>query len=193
MVRIRGIVVQATNEGWIRCREFAAAAAIAATLALLLTGQFNRAVVISLVRDTAEKNKLDPDDFLRMAEIESGLDPHARHPVSGASGLFQFLPSTARQYKLKSVFDAEANANAAAALWSDNSRALKKGLGRKPTSAELYLAHQQGARGAIELLTHPDAPAAMIVGDKAVTLNGGTQDMSAGRFTSMWITRFERD
>ena len=124
---IRGIVVQATNEGWIRCREFAAAAAIATTLALLLTGQFNRAVIVSLVRDTAEKNKLDPDDFLRMAEIESGLDPHARHPVSGASGLFQFLPSTARQYKLKSVFDAQANANAAAALWSDNSRALKKG------------------------------------------------------------------
>ena len=69
-MRIRGIVVQATNEGWIRCREFAAAAAIATTLALLLTGQFNRAVIVSLVRDTAEKNKLDPDDFLRMAEIE---------------------------------------------------------------------------------------------------------------------------
>src|SRR5687768_13879999 len=48
-----------------------------------------------MIRQTAEEHGLNPDDFLRMAEIESALNPFAYHPVSQASGLFQFLPSTA--------------------------------------------------------------------------------------------------
>ena len=171
--------------------EFLGAAAIETALALALTGRFNEAVIVSLIRETAQSRGLDPDDFVRMAEIESGFDPNARHPISGASGLFQFMPSTARQYKLKAMFDARANANAAAALWLDNTRALRKGLGRKPKSGELYLAHQQGATGAIKLLTNPNAPATEIVGHDAVVLNGGTEDMIAQAFASMWISRFQ--
>lgn len=175
---------------WAEC---AGAAAVATALALALTGMFNQAAIISLIRDTAESRGLDPDDFVRMAEIESGFDPFAVHPVSRASGLFQFLPATARQYKLTSVFDARANADAAAALWIDNARALRKGLGRDPSPGELYLAHQQGAGGAIRLLTHPNTRATDIVGEAAVTLNGGTDLMTADAFADMWISRFRQD
>jgi SLT domain-containing protein len=128
-----------------------------------------------------------------MAEIESGLNPSAYHPKSGASGLFQFLPSTARQYELNAVFDARANAHAAAALWRDNAKELRRSLGRSPTAGELYLAHQQGAAGAASLLANPGEPATEIVGYKAVTMNGGGGEMTAGAFAAMWIDRFERD
>jgi len=127
-----------------------------------------------------------------MAQIESGFDPFAYHPVSQASGLFQFLPATARQYKLNAVFNARANANAAAILWLDNARMLRKGLGREPSPGEVYLAHQQGATGAIKLLTNPERPAGEMVGYDAVTMNGGGQDMSAHAFTAMWIKRFQQ-
>jgi hypothetical protein len=170
-----------------------AAIAAAVATALFLSHKFNEAVIVSLVKDTAVRHGLDPDDFVRMAEIESGLDPDAYHPVSRASGLFQFLPDTARQYKLKAVFDPRANANAAAALWLNNTRFLRKRLGRKPTPGELYLAHQQGATGAINLLSHPDKRAIDIVGHDAVTLNGGDPDMSAQAFASMWISRFQQE
>ena len=170
------MVTRSWLHGWDlrRCAKIAAIAAASVALAHSLAGYSNRAMVVSAIREAAVSHDLDPDDFLRMAEIESGLDPYAYHPVSRASGLFQFLPATARQYKLDNVFDARANANAAAALCLDNRRALRKRLGRNPSPGEMYLAHQQGATGATKLLTQPDRPATEVVGYGAVTRNGGS-------------------
>jgi hypothetical protein len=178
---------------WARVGEFVAIAALSSSAALLVLPDFNRAVIVSLIRETAKEHGVRPEAFVRTAEIESAFDPFAYHPVSRASGLFQFLPSTARQYKLEAVFNARANANAAAALWLDNTRALRKGLGREPTSAEVYLAHQQGATGAMKLLTNPTRPAGDLVGYNAVKMNGGTENMTAQAFAAMWIDRFQQD
>lgn len=172
--------------------EFVGLTAICLPIAVLFLPQFNQAVIVYLIRETAQEHGLEPDHFVRMAEIESAFDPFAYHPVSQASGLFQFLPSTARQYKLDSVFNARANANAAAALWLDNARVLRKGLGRNPSPGEVYLAHQQGATGALKLLRNPKRPAGDVVGYDAVTMNGGTEDMTAHAFAAMWIDRFQR-
>lgn len=58
---------------------------------------------------------------LRVAACESGYDPHAINRYSGASGLFQFMPSTwaspQNPYHTQDVFDARANAFAAAWLY----------------------------------------------------------------------------
>ncbi len=175
-----------------RVTEFVGLAAISLSVAILLLPKFSHAVIVSLIRETAQEHDLNADDFLRMAEIESAFDPFAYHPVSRASGLFQFLPSTARQYELSAVFNARANANAAAALWRDNARVLRKGLGRKPSPGEIYLAHQQGATGALKLLKNPKRPAGDLVGYDAVTMNGGTADMTAYAFATMWVDRFQR-
>jgi hypothetical protein len=53
---------------------------------------------------------------LRVAKCESGYNPNAVNRSSGASGLFQFLPSTwaALPWHNQSVFDPVANAQAAA-------------------------------------------------------------------------------
>jgi Transglycosylase SLT domain len=56
---------------------------------------------------------------LRVAKCESNYNPLAVNPSSGASGLFQFLPSTwaLTPQHAQSVFDAVANAQAAAWLY----------------------------------------------------------------------------
>jgi len=56
---------------------------------------------------------------LRVAKCESNYNPYAVNRSSGASGLFQFLPSTwaASPYHASSPFDPTANAKAAAWLY----------------------------------------------------------------------------
>ncbi len=133
-----------------------------------------------------------PAQFLsRTEQLESSGNPLAYHKVSKAAGPFQFIPSTAKQYGLTDPFNREASADAAARFARDNAAVLRNRLGREPSAAELYLAHQQGAGGAAALLANPDAPAASIVGEKAVTLNRGRPDMTAGEFASMWLSKFE--
>ena len=184
---------ETTNRERISFVGFAFVAVAAAVLGLVLLRPFNEAIVMRIIHHTAKSHGIDPEDFARMAEIESRLDPYAYHPVSKASGLFQFVPATAGQYKLEAVFNARENANAAAALWLDNARELRRGLKRNPTSGEIYLAHQQGAGGALGLLTRPDEPAIQIVGHGAVTLNGGTSDMTAKAFAAKWVDRFRQN
>jgi peptidoglycan hydrolase CwlO-like protein len=62
------------------------------------------------------------DIALCVAEAESGFDPHAENPYTGAAGVFQFIPTTwaslseAAGWGGSSVFDAEANV--AVAAWT---------------------------------------------------------------------------
>lgn len=128
-----------------------------------------------------------PSGYLtRTAQIESSNDPMA-YNASGAAGLFQFMPKTASAYGLSDPYDPMASTDAAARLARDNAATLRKTLGREPTAAELYLAHQQGATGAAKLLTSPDAT----VGGKAISQNGGVDGMTGGAFASQWMNKFD--
>jgi hypothetical protein len=138
---------------------------------------------------TSERYGLDPEFLPRLTMIESGGNPNARNP-SGAAGLLQFMPKTAKAYDLANPFNAEASADAGARLALDNRRILAKALDREPTQGELYLGHQQGAGGAVKLLTNPNARAADLVGVKAVLQNGGRADMTAAEFARLWTGRF---
>ncbi|WP_216825753.1 transglycosylase SLT domain-containing protein [Ruegeria sp. EL01] len=132
-----------------------------------------------------------PEGYLaRTAQIESGGDPNAQNPNSSAGGMFQFIDSTAKQYGLTDKTDPQASARAAAQLAADNAAHLRQALGREPTAAELYLAHQQGAGGAAKLLSNPNASAAGVVGNDAVSLNGGNVHMTAGEFANQWTGKF---
>lgn len=134
-----------------------------------------------------------PGGYLRRtAQIESAMNPNAKNPRSSAGGLFQFIDSTARQYGLTNRYDAGQATDAASRLARDNASQLRRTLGREPTGAELYLAHQQGGRGASRLLGNPNAPASSIVGSAAVRLNGGSTNMTAGEFAGLWINKYNR-
>jgi hypothetical protein len=142
----------------------------------------------TLFRATEQQYGL-PDGYLATtAHIESGGNPNA-HNASGADGLFQFVPSTAQQYGV-STRDPASSTDGAARLASDNAKVLRDKLGREPTGAELYLAHQQGAGGASSLLTNPNARAVDIVGEAAVKQNGGNASMSAGDFAGLWLNKY---
>lgn len=147
------------------------------------------ATIADIITGAAQRYGVDPQALLRVAEIESGLDPNARNPNSSAGGLFQFIDSTAGQYGLANKFDAYESADAGARLMRDNAAGLRSALGRDPSGAELYLAHQQGLGGARKILGNPDAPLAGLVGDSAARLNAGA-GMTAGQFAQKWLSKF---
>lgn len=126
----------------------------------------------------------------KTAQIESGGNPKARNPNSSAGGLFQQIDSNAKAYGVKDRFDPVQSTIGAAKFARDNMKYLSNKLGREPTAAELYLAHQQGPAGAAKLLTNPTALAKDIVGEAAVRLNGGNTNMTAGEFANIWISKY---
>lgn len=99
----------------------------------------------------------DREYAYRMAAKESAFNPNAVSPT-GAKGLFQFTGGTGRQYGLVDRAgdlrsNPEANTQAFVRFTQDNRNTLRQALGREPTYGELALAHQQGAGGALALLT----------------------------------------
>ncbi|MFC5346262.1 transglycosylase SLT domain-containing protein [Brevundimonas staleyi] len=135
---------------------------------------------------------------LRIAEIESSLDPRAKNPASTASGVFQFLRRTWNGLGGGDPFDADLNIRRGIDLLAQNRRGLRRALGSDPQEWELYVAHQQGLGGAIEMLRDPNRPAiealrAARVEDPeaAIRLNGGRSDMTAGEFVQKWRRTFD--
>ncbi|MCF6368343.1 transglycosylase SLT domain-containing protein [Rhizobium halophilum] len=147
------------------------------------------AEIRKIIVDAAIRNGEDPDTLVEIAGIESSFNPFAKNPNSSAGGLFQFIDSTAAQFGLRDKFDAAASSDAAARLQKTNRNYLRNKLGREPTPGELYLAHQQGAGGAVKLLSNPDARAVDVVGADAVRLNAGDASMTAAQFASRWTSK----
>lgn len=133
---------------------------------------------------------LPPGYLAKTAQVESSGNPNAQNRNSSAGGLFQFIDKTAAQYGLANKFDPVASTDAAARLAADNKRILTGALGREPTAGELYLAHQQGAGGAVKLLRNPEAPVEQVVGPEAARLNGGA-GLTAGQFAAKWTSKVD--
>lgn len=148
-----------------------------------------------------------PSGFLgKMYGIESGFGKDLKSVSSTAAGPFGFIDSTARKYGLLGDGvdlrnDIVQSAAAAGALAADNAKVLSNSLGRSPTAGELYLAHQQGAGGAVQLLKNPSEPAIDVLGRlykspemalQALVHNGGNISMTAGEFAKMWTSKMDR-
>jgi len=146
------------------------------------------------IRLMAEQEGLDPVYANTVAQIESSQNTDAKNPKSSAAGLYQFINSTWEEYSEpgEDRFNAEHSMRAFKRLSDSNARILQERLGREPTHAELYLAHQQGGRGAAKILSNPDRLAVDVVGAKAVKLNGGREDMTAREFASLWLDKYKK-
>ena len=142
-----------------------------------------------------------PQGFLeRTAFIESKGNPNAKNPNSSAGGLFQQTDDNAKDYGVKNRFDPVQSTDGAVDFAVDNMRILTAALGREPTGAELYLAHQQGGSGARALLSNGNANVVDVLtpvykgnrerAAEAVRLNGGNVDMTAIEFASLWLDKF---
>jgi uncharacterized protein YraI len=82
--------------------------------------EYSRKQIVRIIYDAADRYGQSRSAMLRVAECESNLDPYAVNP-SGSYGLFQFIRSTweSTPFGNKDIFDPEANANAAAWMWSE--------------------------------------------------------------------------
>jgi hypothetical protein len=110
--------------------------------------------VRTLIRQAAERYGVNPEALVRIGQIESGLRPGAKNPTSTASGIFQFIDSTWKQYgRGADPFDAAANIDAGARFARDVTNSLRRSLGRDPEPWELYMGHQQGPGGAAAILS----------------------------------------
>jgi hypothetical protein len=143
---------------------------------------------------TAAGAKPDEVRYLkRLAQIESSGDPSAKNGKS--TGLFQFHADTFAGVGGGDINSVEDQTKAALALQSRDRRLLQS-KSVDASDANTYIMHQQGPAGGLALLTAPPeigAVAALtpVYGDaktarKAIVNNGGTADMSAGDFVSMW-------
>ncbi|MBA2247082.1 MAG: SH3 domain-containing protein [Chloroflexia bacterium] len=88
------------------------------------TGQ--GADMVAIIYAAADKWGQPRADMLRVARCESLLDPRAVNKSSGASGLFQFMPSTfaftPNGKAGQSIFDPVASADAAGWMWKNGMR-----------------------------------------------------------------------
>lgn len=156
-----------------------------------MQGQPASSAIGDLLRQTNAAHKL-PDGYLtKVAGIESGWKADAFNKGSGASGPFQFVASTAKQYGLTDPTDWAQSADAAGRLAADNAAVLRQGLGREPTGGQLYLAHQQGAQGALALLSNPTAAAGSVLPASRIAANGGDPRAPAGVFAAKWTSKFD--
>ena len=101
------------------------------------------------IRSTAGTAGMDESHWRAIAGIESGLNPSSNANRSTQyKGLFQIGTRGADSEWARrgqgSPYDAQANAEAAAKLASDNNAWFKGKYGRDPTPTETYMMHQQG-------------------------------------------------
>lgn len=121
---------------------------------------YSKKEVLDIIEQVAQRKGIPSEDFLRFAHIETGgrFDERAHNDRTDAKGLFQFLPSSARQYGLSGhEYDPTRNTEAAAEMFKRNLADMEKRHERTghpylsgeatPTGLDLYLAHQQGAAG----------------------------------------------
>ncbi len=139
------------------------------------------------IASEAQRHGVDPGTALTIWSAEGGVtNPETKNPASPATGIFQFMPETWSDMggTDHDRLDAKRQVELGVALTKQNNAALAKDLGRQPQPWEVYLAHQQGVGGATALLrADPNANAGDVVGNpKAITLNGGTPDTTAGQF-----------
>jgi Transglycosylase SLT domain len=156
------------------------------------------------IQDIIQKRAIamgvDPTAATAIAKIESGFNPTAnQNAQTKYKGLFQLGPDEWSKYGNGDIYDPTANTDAFLKLYKDNTAQLAQNLGRQPTAAEAYLAHQQGVAGANALLSNPDQNAVDAIAQyypnrktaiAAIQGNGGDPNGTAGDFVNFWNNKY---
>ncbi len=133
-----------------------------------------------------------------LAGRESGGNPQAVNPQSGAFGLYQFMPQTAADVRQTNpqlnlpedhrTWTPDQQNQAEQALRGMNNDRLQK-LGIPVTPATLALAHATGADGTAKLLsTPPNTPMEQVVPAQWIQQNPSMQGKTVGQYVSQFQT-----
>ncbi|HXD46853.1 MAG TPA: lytic transglycosylase domain-containing protein [Pseudolabrys sp.] len=129
-----------------------------------------------------------------------GLGRYAQAIVQGPDGRFDVPNPAARTAIMGLRNNPQVSAMMAGAFTRNNASQLAASLGRKPSEAELYVAHFLGAEGAGRLIaaatSHPRADAAAMfpqaaAANRAIFYDGGGQPRSASQVLSRLTGRFD--
>jgi hypothetical protein len=146
------------------------------------------------ILNAATSYGIDPKLMMKMAVVESGMNPNAVSPT-GAKGLYQFVSGTGASFGLKTdadYFNPYSNAIAGAQYMKQNMVALQS-KGIPISELSLYLAHQLGAGGSIEVWK-----AAMGKGElsearmKAMALNNPGLDAGQLKNPKLFISAWDK-
>ena len=102
----------------------------------------NRDGVEKLVREAAERHRMDPALVRAVIETESNWNPKA-YSHKGAGGLMQLIPTTAQRYGAYDVFDPQQNIDAGV-------KYLRTLLERYNGNLDLALAAYNAGEGAVD-------------------------------------------
>lgn len=130
--------------------------------------------LIDKIREQAQARGLDPEVAVRIAQVESSLDPSAKAKTSSAQGLFQVVDKTWKDFGGKPGLknNPDENIRVGLNILESNTKSLKNALGRDPSPTELYAAHFLGAQGAKTVLTaNPDTPVSELLSQRAIKAN----------------------
>lgn len=149
-----------------------------------------------LVVNVSHKTGADPVTLAATCGMESGFKAKAKNKRSSATGGCQFTAKTwpvmlkkhGRKYGL-SMRTPRTNMRAsllmAAEYTKDNTKVLRTVLGRKPTRAEVYMAHLLGPTGASKMLTARNGKKAARVLPDAASRNRKLFYTDSGRARSV--------
>ena len=142
--------------------------------------------------DTGEMDTRDVPEgyFARNRQFESGGDSRARNPITGASGNYQFLPTTWRGLMKEAphlglteygIFDDKQQDAAMKYYTGKSTSILKPLLGRAPTGGELYLSHLLGHAGGPAVIRGIDRPLSETVDPRAIAANPWLKNYATGQ------------
>lgn len=165
--------------------------------------------VETAISNASMKSGVSEDTLRRFIKIESSGRPDAS--TGSYHGLLQLSNSEFNKYGGGNIFSANDNALAGAYKIRAESEAFQQRYGRPPTTADLYMIHQQGAAGAAAHWDHPELPAWQNMAStgegrqkgeawakKAIWGNvpdnlkaqyGSVEQMTSQQFTDMWAAK----
>ncbi|HYV92801.1 MAG TPA: transglycosylase SLT domain-containing protein [Chitinophagales bacterium] len=166
------------------------------TSELNVSKEINRTDAYDAIQKASANHGIPEKYLLTMAAIESSYNPKAKNKKTGASGLFQFMPATAREFGLSDndCLDAKKSADAAARLTKRNLSYLRKhginvDLNTNPEYG--YLAHQQGAAGLTAIIKAAENGTELSQGIRRnMDFNGG-QGKTPKEFLDFWRRRYQ--
>lgn len=153
----------------------------------------NRDELIAFIREQAQLAGENPDMAVRVAQLESSLNPNSKNKRSSASGLFQLTDNRKRELGIDPKKKMTVEQQVAAGLQSlkDNREYLQRRLGREPQPHEVYAAHFSGNAGSAKMLAAPeDSPVEQLLSRKAMRSNPTLRGYTAGEIRGMWKDKF---
>lgn len=142
--------------------------------------------------DTGEVDTRDVPEgyFGKNRAFESGNNPRATNPITGAGGDYQFLPSTWRGLMKEAphlgltedgLYDSKQQDAAMRYYTGKSVSILRPMLGRAPTGGELYAAHLLGHSGGPRVIAALDRPLTETIDPRAIAANPWLKNYATGQ------------